>query len=152
MRSATAKANSSRKINWLCLRNSGRPASRKKSSRKQELPRRRVIRIRPKRQRRSEAGDSRWHGIWCGNGSCTIWRKPTSTAPAAATDREEHGRSQLAGAGDCIQVRRSSTAAPAGKDLRAAGREYLAQDDGRLVAIGGRTARSSVSGVKEVAV
>src|SRR5437667_12180788 len=57
MRSATAKANSSRKINWLCLRNSGRPASRKKSSRKQELPRRRVIRIRPKRQRRSEAGE-----------------------------------------------------------------------------------------------
>src|SRR6266567_2693789 len=43
MRSATAKANSSRKINWPCLRNSGRPANRKKSSKNQELPRRRVI-------------------------------------------------------------------------------------------------------------
>src|SRR6266571_1341511 len=34
MRNATAKANSSRKINWPCLRNSGRPANQTKSPKK----------------------------------------------------------------------------------------------------------------------
>ena len=38
----------------------------------------------PEAPAKKQVGDSRWHGIWCGNGSCTIWWKRKNTAPAAA--------------------------------------------------------------------
>ena len=67
----------------------------------------------------------------------------TAAKPAQPIEKSTAGR-EHAGARDRQQVRRPPTAAPAGKDVRAAGRADLAQDDGRLDGAGGRTARSIV--------
>ena len=71
---------------------------------------------------------------------------------AAATDREEHGGSELVGASDRGEMGRSSAAAPAGEDVRAAWRRDLAQDHGRLDGAVRGTARSSVPVDEEGAV
>ena len=79
---------------------------------------------------------------------CTV---KTADKPAQPIEKSTAGASMLAHV-IVSQVRRPSTAAPAGEDLRAPGRTDLAQDDGRMVAAGRRTARSSVSGSQEVPV
>src|SRR5947209_4333272 len=66
-----------------------------------------------------------------------------------AAHREEHGQRQLTGAGDRSEMGRSSAAAPAGEDVRAAWRNDLAQNHGRVDGAVREAARSALSGDEE---